>query len=86
MAIDPNKSYKTRDGRAVRIYATDGAPPTPIQGAVLCHLYSDTAKRRGWWYMHAWKANGRNAEIDGWVCGASDPGPHSWLDLMETEK
>jgi hypothetical protein len=31
--IDKNKQYKTRDGREVRIYATDGGGPHPVHGA-----------------------------------------------------
>jgi len=33
--IDKNKVYKTRDGREVRIYATDGRAMYPIHGAIL---------------------------------------------------
>ena len=32
--IDINKKYRTRDGREVRIYATDGEGAFPIQGAI----------------------------------------------------
>jgi len=32
--IDKNKVYKTRDGREVRIYATDGGGYWPIHGAI----------------------------------------------------
>lgn len=32
--IDKSKIYRTRDGREVRIYATDGGGYWPIQGAV----------------------------------------------------
>jgi hypothetical protein len=32
--IDKNKTYKTRDGREVRIYATDGRGIYPVHGAV----------------------------------------------------
>ena len=32
--IDKNKTYKTRDGREVRIYATDGSGYWPIHGAI----------------------------------------------------
>jgi hypothetical protein len=32
--IDINKKYRTRDGRGVRIYATDGAGIYCVQGAV----------------------------------------------------
>jgi hypothetical protein len=33
--IDKNKVYKTKDGREVRIYATDGRAMYPIHGAIL---------------------------------------------------
>ena len=33
--IDINKKYRTRDGREVRIYATDGQEDWPIHGATL---------------------------------------------------
>ena len=33
--IDKSKTYKTRDGREVRIYATDGRAVYPIHGAIL---------------------------------------------------
>jgi hypothetical protein len=33
--IDKKKTYKTRDGREVRIYATDGQEDWPIHGATL---------------------------------------------------
>jgi hypothetical protein len=32
--IDINKKYRTRDGREVRIYATDGGGYWPIHGAI----------------------------------------------------
>ena len=32
--IDPSKTYRTRDGREVRIYAVDGGGHRPIHGAV----------------------------------------------------
>ena len=32
--IDPKKTYRTRDGREVRIYAVDGAGADPIHGAI----------------------------------------------------
>ncbi|MBL4753613.1 MAG: hypothetical protein JKY52_08495 [Flavobacteriales bacterium] len=34
MTISKDKTYKTRDGREVRIYATDGCPGYAIHGAV----------------------------------------------------
>lgn len=35
MKIELGKQYKTRDGREVRIYATDGTDDFPVHGAVL---------------------------------------------------
>ena len=32
--IDKSKTYRTRDGREVRIYATDGKPYQQIHGAI----------------------------------------------------
>jgi len=34
MIIDKNRIYRTRDGREVRIYATDGGSRYPVHGAV----------------------------------------------------
>lgn len=47
--IDMNKEYRTRDGRSVRIYATDGGGEFPVQGAVC---------RNNKWTMYSWKSNG----------------------------
>ena len=47
--IDKNKQYKTRDGREVRIYATDGATIYPVQGAVRCG---------DGWYARSWTKDG----------------------------
>lgn len=33
--IDKNKKYRTRDGKEVRIYCTDGRGLYPIHGAIL---------------------------------------------------
>ncbi|NDB68768.1 MAG: hypothetical protein EB015_12340 [Methylocystaceae bacterium] len=33
--IDKSKIYRTRDGREVRIYATDGGGEYPVHGAIL---------------------------------------------------
>ena len=54
--IDINKQYRTRDGREVRIYATDGGgPKKPVHGAV---------KEKDGWYMLAWSKNGVVSNID----------------------
>ena len=48
--IDKNKTYKTRDGREVRIYATDGEHGELVHGAV-------EHKKHGW-QSRIWFANG----------------------------
>ena len=50
--IDINKKYRTRDGREVRIYATDGAMPRPVHGAVKSS-YDST------WHSFQWHEDGR---------------------------
>jgi len=48
--IDINKKYRTRDGREVRIYATDGAQcGTCVHGAVF---------NNEWWGSVTWNSNG----------------------------
>ena len=47
--ISKDKQYKTRDGREVRIYATDGAGPYPVQGAI---------KRSEGWNCATWLSDG----------------------------
>ena len=59
--IDINKTYRTRDGREVRIYATDGTDDQSIHGAV---------KDGNGWTITAWYSDGvharsnRNGPID----------------------
>ena len=43
--ISKDKTYRTRDGREVRIYATDGGPTWHIHGAY---------KSDGMWLLHCW--------------------------------
>lgn len=57
MQIDINKKYRTRDGRKVRIYATDGGSVGPIHGAI----YYEEEKR---WYVYSWCENGRQNSWD----------------------
>lgn len=45
--IDINKTYRTRDGREVRIYATDGRGGTAIHGAI--KLSSGDWLQESWW-------------------------------------
>lgn len=47
--IDINKKYRTRDGREVRIYATDGGAGASIHGAI---------KTETGWLVTAWGARG----------------------------
>ena len=48
--IDPSKKYRTRDGRAVRIYATDGEGGYQIHGAVF----------KNGWCPEVWDINGHS--------------------------
>ena len=45
--IDINKKYRTRDGREVRIYATDGHGGTAIHGAI--KISSGDWMQESWW-------------------------------------
>jgi len=51
--ISKDKTYRTRDGREVRIYATDGHGTYPIHGASNDSKYG--------WVPHAWLSDGRHA-------------------------
>ena len=55
--IDPNKTYKTRDGREVRIYAVDGDAEGAIHGAIL--------EKYGW-RICSWTDTGK------WLNGSVD--------------
>jgi hypothetical protein len=50
--IEMGKQYKTRDGRDVRIYATDGGGDEPIHGAYRDSEDGDV------WILAAWCADG----------------------------
>jgi len=50
--IDKNRTYRTRDGREVRIYATDGTDNQSIHGAV---------KDGNGWTIAAWYSDGVHA-------------------------
>ena len=49
--IDINKQYRTRDGREVRIYATDGRGEFQIHGAIKTDIG---------WSCSEWKLNGQS--------------------------
>lgn len=54
--ISKDKQYRTRDGREVRIYATDCGESEPVHGAI---------KFNNEWISHCWGPNGkriRNSE------------------------
>lgn len=48
--ISKDKTYRTRDGREVRIYATDGGGLHPIHGSILMN---------DGWRSVSWEADGR---------------------------
>jgi hypothetical protein len=56
--IDKAKQYKTRDGRPVRIYATDGWGCFPIHGAAATNGEGER------WLSRCWRADG-SANISG---------------------
>ena len=53
--IDINKKYQTRDGREVRIYATDGGGKNPVHGSI---------KQEDGWILQVWPKSGRYFEDD----------------------
>lgn len=56
MVIDKNKNYRTRDGREVRIYATDhGSLNNVVCGAI---------KDNGIWFGNNWLPNGHYLNMD----------------------
>jgi hypothetical protein len=57
--IDKDKQYTTRDGREVRIYATDGAGEYSVHGAL---------KTSGGWVCVAWVSDGHVRRL-----GKEDP-------------
>ena len=54
--IDINKKYRTRDGREVRIYATDGGGPQPVHGAI---------SGLNFWSTANWSKNGSYTVVYG---------------------
>jgi hypothetical protein len=48
--ISKDKTYRTRDGREVRIYATDGGGKYPVHGSV---------KTDDGWRSRTWDSNGQ---------------------------
>lgn len=60
--IEMGKTYQTRDGREVRIYAVDGCGPSPVHGAVNGMA---TTPGNGWW-ASTWQTDGH------WYAGGSE--------------
>lgn len=54
MSLDLTKPVQTRDGREVRVYATDGYGSHPIHGAI---------KSVGEWQMVSWQKGGQIYEL-----------------------
>jgi len=61
MKISLTKKYKTRDGKAVRIYAIDGASDHPVHGAV-CLSVSTSKSINKLWYSKTWTLKGSYIE------------------------
>jgi hypothetical protein len=57
MSIDLNKTYKTRDGKSVRIYCVNAGGTYPVHGAVL-----EIDKKK--WCMESWTPEGNYDEDD----------------------
>ena len=49
--IDKDRTYRTRDGRKVRIYATDGGDDFPVHGAI-------KDRDEAVWRNYSWHSNG----------------------------
>ena len=72
MMVDKDKQYRTRNGREVRIYATDGNSIWAVHGAILTE--------DGWWSM-CWAKDGK------FICGGVyDGSPSSASDLVEVKQ
>jgi len=52
--LEVGKTYKTRNGRQVRIYAVDGSNGQPVHGAML--------EESGQWSSHTWQLQGQFLE------------------------
>ena len=70
MTINKDRTYTTRDGRAVRIYATDAMFHHPIHGAITNQAESKS------WDIKSWNSNGQ----------VFSDGEESHQDLIEVLK
>lgn len=77
--IEMGKTYRTRDGREVRIYAVDGGLDAEIHGAVL--------DKGGNWLTRAWCSNGSYAGPAGSPCDLIEVRPRIkrdvWVNVYE---
>jgi len=73
--FEVGKEYKTRDGRKVRIYATDGVEGEEIHGA--------TYEGGVGWYPQTWGAGGRYRERGNSASDIMPPEPESdYIDYL----
>jgi hypothetical protein len=73
--VSKDKTYRTRDGREVRIYATDGGAPDGVSESV-----HGAVKNYFGWSPAIWKADGKHS----WGAGSySCPNPNN--DLIEVK-
>ena len=87
--IDINKKYRTRDGREVRIYATDGAECLSVHGAI------KWVTGKGWkpdiagWRPCSWTKNGKAVDEEEFSCDLIEVKPRIqrtvWLNIYERE-
>jgi hypothetical protein len=78
--INTEKQYRTRDGREVRIYATDGGGSRPVHGAYLT--------KNGFWISATWMADGKwDSENDAYNLIEVKPRHKRtvWINLYETD-
>jgi hypothetical protein len=68
--VSKDKQYRTRDGREVRIYATDGYGPFCLHGAIAVY---DEKKTIVGWVLRLWREDGST--------GLKENESHDW-DLI----
>jgi len=71
--IDINKTYRTRDGREVRIYATDG-------GFENCMVHGAMKNKMGYWEIASWYTK------HGGFYDNPDQHPHNLIEVRPRHK
>jgi hypothetical protein len=71
--IDINKQYRTRDGREVRIYATDG-------GLENCMVHGAMKNKMGYWQIASWYTK------HGGFYDNPDQHPHDLIEVRPRHK